>query len=70
MTVNDPYKGAELVRAWSAPRSGRHSLQIEVNRRLYMNEDSFEKTKGFAKLQADLTELIKVLAAFAKARMT
>jgi len=26
--VNDPYKGVELVRAYSDPKSGRHSLQI------------------------------------------
>ncbi len=69
VAVNDPYKGAELVRAWSAPRDGRHSLQIEINRRLYMNEDSFEKTEGFDKLQAGLTQLIETLAAFARDRL-
>ncbi len=67
--LNDPHKGAELVRAWSAPGAGRHSLQIEINRRLYMNEDSFEKTEGFTKLQADLTHLIETLAAFARDRL-
>jgi N-formylglutamate deformylase len=36
--LNDPYKGVELVRAFSDPQGGRHSLQIEVNRRLYMDE--------------------------------
>lgn len=68
VTVNDPYKGAELVRAWSAPEAGRHSLQIEVNRRLYMDEETFEKTPGFEALRADLTALIGVLAAFARVR--
>ena len=69
VTLNDPYKGAELVRAWSAPEAGRHSLQIEINRALYMNEDTFEKTEGFETLRADLTDLIGVLADFAKARL-
>ena len=68
VTLNDPYKGAELVRAWSAPEAGRHSLQIEINRRLYMDEDTFEKTEGFEKLRANLTGLIGVLADFARAR--
>ena len=68
VTLNDPYKGAELVRAWSAPEAGRHSLQIEINRRLYMDEDTFEKTEGFEKLRGHLTELIAVLADFARAR--
>ncbi len=70
VTVNDPYKGVELIRAWSAPRDGRHSLQIEINRRLYMDEDSFEKTAGFTKLQADIGRLIAELAEFAKSRLS
>lgn len=69
VTVNDPYKGAELVRAWSNPAAGRHSLQVEINRRLYMDERSFEKTAGFAPLQADLTRLVAALADFARARL-
>ena len=56
--VNDPYKGVELVRAYSDPRGGRHSLQIEINKRLYMDEASFEKTSGFAVLQQNLSELL------------
>ena len=36
--VNDPYKGVELVRAYSEPAEQKHSLQIEVNRKLYMDE--------------------------------
>ena len=32
--VNDPFKGVELVRAYAGPAAGRHSLQLEVNRRL------------------------------------
>lgn len=64
--VNDPYKGVELVRAYSDPKAGRHSLQIEINRRLYMDEGTYEKTSGFAKLQADLGKLIQSLSAYVK----
>jgi len=66
--INDPYKGVELVRAFSDPRAGRHSLQIEVNRRLYMNERTREKSGGFAKLQADLRRLLEHVASFASAQ--
>ena len=31
--VNDPYKGVELVRAYSDPKAGRHSLQVEIAKR-------------------------------------
>ena len=66
--INDPYKGVELVRAFSDPKAGRHSLQIEVNRRLYMDERTREKAAGFGKLKADLERLVKIVAAHAEER--
>ena len=62
--VNDPYKGVELVRAYSDPRAGRHSLQIEINKRLYMDEATFGKTEGFEPLRRSLTELLKDIARY------
>jgi N-formylglutamate amidohydrolase len=59
--VNDPYKGVELVRAYSDPAAGRHSLQIEINKRLYMDESTLEKSPGFRRLQKDLGELLRVV---------
>ena len=56
--VNDPYKGVELVRAYSDPKARRHSLQVEIAKRLYMDEDTLEKNAGFAKLQSDLRDLL------------
>ena len=64
--INDPYKGVELVRAYSDPAEHKHSLQIEVNRKLYMDEDSRERNSGFLKLQADLTRLISAISQFAR----
>jgi N-formylglutamate amidohydrolase len=61
--VNDPYKGVELVRAYSNPRGGRHSLQIELNKRLYMDEATLEKTPGFRDLQSNLGKFLERLAA-------
>lgn len=66
--VNDPYKGVELVRAFSDPAAGRHSLQIEVNRRLYMDERSREKTPGFTRLARDLERLVKAVCGYAAER--
>jgi N-formylglutamate amidohydrolase len=63
--INDPYQGVELVRRYSDPAHARHSLQIEVNRRLYMDETTFEKTDGFAKLQRDITHLIQEIRRYA-----
>jgi N-formylglutamate amidohydrolase len=60
--VNDPYKGVELVRAYSDPRVRRHSLQIELNKRLYMDEATLQKTAGFDALRRDLEAFLKALA--------
>lgn len=38
---NDPYKGGHLTRYFGRPQEDLHALQIEVNRRLYMNEDTW-----------------------------
>ena len=62
--VNDPYKGVELVRAYSDPKAGRHSLQIEINKRLYLDEGTLQKTAGFAPLQKNLSALLAELRDF------
>ena len=62
--VNDPYKGVELVRAYSDPKAGRHSLQIEINKRLYMDERTLQKSGGFGKIQKDLGELMREILGF------
>ena len=59
--VNDPYKGVELVRAYSNPVQGRHSLQLEINKRLYVDQITCEKTAGFDGLQKNLQTLVEAL---------
>jgi N-formylglutamate deformylase len=63
--INDPYKGVELVRAYSDPANHRHSLQIEINRKLYMNEKTREMNENFAQLKSHLDQLIAALCAYA-----
>jgi N-formylglutamate amidohydrolase len=62
---NDPYKGVELVRVFGRPGQGRHSLQIEVNRKLYMDETTLRPGPGYARLQNDLRDLVAALVAWA-----
>lgn len=59
--VNDPYQGAELVHRHGQPARGRHSLQIEINRALYMDEARFERHDGYDRLRRDLSQLVRVL---------
>ncbi len=59
--VNDPFKGVELVRAYADPRAGRHSLQLEINKRLYMDEGARVRHAGFDALQKNLLGLVDAL---------
>lgn len=66
--VNEPYAGAEILRRYGRPDEGRHSLQIEINRALYMNEQTLQAHEGLARLQADLGKLAAALAAWTRDR--
>jgi len=61
VSYNHPYKGVELVRRHGNPGQHRHSVQIEVNRKLYMDERTLERHEGFEPLQRDLRSLIDLL---------
>jgi N-formylglutamate deformylase len=60
--INDPYKGVEIVRRHGVPAAGRHALQIEVKRSLYMDERTLLANDHYATLKADLGHLIEGLA--------
>jgi N-formylglutamate amidohydrolase len=66
--INDPFKGVELVRAFSNPAQGKHSLQIELNKRLYTDDTGRGKGAGYDKLAQDLQQLTAVLAKFATSK--
>ncbi len=64
--INDPYKGVELVRCHGRPAEGRHSLQIEVNRRLYMDEHTLEKGPHFDLVRSHMTVLTATICDWAR----
>jgi N-formylglutamate amidohydrolase len=64
VAINDPYKGVELVRMHGRPSEKRHSLQIEINRRLYMDESTLARHSGFEALQSNLRRLLEALRRF------
>jgi N-formylglutamate deformylase len=61
VSVNSPYKGGQIVQRLGRPAAGVHSLQVEINRRLYLDEATVERTAGFGTLQTALTTLTRVL---------
>lgn len=69
VAINDPYKGVELVRLHGRPAEHRHSLQIEINRRLYLDEITLTKNAGYERLRANLRRLLVALAGYTRARI-
>ena len=65
VTLNKPYAGGFITEHYGRPVDGLHALQIEVNRALYLNEETFEKRAGFDALQADLERLARAMFAIA-----
>jgi len=60
---NLPYSGGHTTRHYGKPLEGIHALQIEINRRLYMDETTHKKRAGFARLQENLGTVVGALAA-------
>jgi N-formylglutamate amidohydrolase len=59
---NEPFAGGYCTERWGRPISGFHSLQIEINRSLYMNETTMERGEGLSRLKEDMRKVIKSLA--------
>ena len=58
---NTPYSGGFITRNYGRPQHGVHALQIEINRALYMDEKTFERTEGLQKIVEDMNLLAACL---------
>jgi N-formylglutamate amidohydrolase len=58
---NSPYAGGYTTEHYGQPSQGIHALQIEINRRLYLNEADMTLSSGFASLKRNLDRLIGIL---------
>jgi len=67
VAINRPYKGQELVRRYADPAKNRHSLQVEINRALYMDERTGERSANFETLRTQLSQLVEAVCRFAAA---
>jgi len=70
VAINTPYAGGFTTEHYGDPRCGRHALQIEVNRALYMDERNYRRKPRLAKLAAELAELIWQLSRTAAGCLT
>src|SRR3954465_7920924 len=61
VALNAPYSGGFTTGHYGCPQRRIHALQIEINRGLYMDERSYRRKPAFARLAADMAELIEHL---------
>ena len=67
VSLNTPYQGATLIRRYGAPDQHRHSIQIEINKKLYLNDA--EKTENFAVLRRDVGTLIAKVSDYVRGKV-
>jgi N-formylglutamate amidohydrolase len=67
---NDPYSGGFTTRHYGRPHEGVHALQIEMNRKLYMDEARYQPHDGFKGMARKINALIEALAAFRREDLT
>jgi N-formylglutamate amidohydrolase len=58
VALNAPYAGGFTTGHYGRPRQGRHALQIEINRAIYMDERNYRRRAGFARLSEEMAGLI------------
>ncbi len=69
VTRNDPYAGGFVTQHYGRPGNGVHTLQIEINRILYMDEKRIRPAPGMVRLKRDLDTLIGALGAIDPAHL-
>ena len=62
VTRNTPYAGGFTTDHYGQPAQACHTLQIEINRALYMNELTISRTEGFAPLKENLSKLVEAVS--------
>lgn len=68
VALNARVGGAEILRRHGNPAGGRHSLRIDLDRRLYMDEATGARTGGFDRVAADLATVAAEIIDWAKGR--
>jgi N-formylglutamate amidohydrolase len=58
---NKPYAGGFITEHYGEPGLGRHAVQIEINRGIYMDERAIAKKASFAVLARDLQAVFAAL---------
>ena len=58
VSINDPFKGVEILQRYGRPTRGCHSLQLEINKALYLNETTRKKRNDYMEFKTNINDLI------------
>lgn len=64
VSKNRPYSGAYITFNYCEPRKQTYTLQLEVNREIYADENTLSKNDNFQRVRVDLSKIIVNLANF------
>ena len=64
VAINDPYAGQDLLREFGAPSQGHESLQIEINRAIYLDEHTRELLPRASRVREDIADLLHDIAIY------
>lgn len=62
---NAPFAGGHTTQTYGRPAARTHALQIEINRALYVDERTLERSNGYVRVRADMSRLAEALNAAA-----
>ena len=57
--LNRPYAGGFITEFYGQPKYGIHAIQLEINRGLYLNEDSLERSRRFAPFRRKIDRMTR-----------
>ncbi|HIP78783.1 MAG TPA: N-formylglutamate amidohydrolase, partial [Kiloniellaceae bacterium] len=66
---NSPYAGGFVTRHYGKPETGVHSLQIEINRQIYMDETRMERRPALRALAQDMRGVVAALGGLQQGRL-
>jgi N-formylglutamate deformylase len=68
VTRNTPFAGAYITQAYGRPSRGRHAVQIEIDRALYMNERLIRPNGNFEAFRRLMRDVVREITEIGRAQ--
>ncbi len=67
VTRNTPFAGAYITHAYGRPARGRHAVQVEIDRALYLDEDRIRPNRNFDAFRDLMRDVVIEIAGIGRA---